>query len=41
MDSFIYFWGGLVMVMMAVMFLPVFLFLAAVYAVVAIAALLF
>ncbi|MFM7044807.1 MAG: hypothetical protein ACKO27_06810 [Ilumatobacteraceae bacterium] len=41
MDSFIYFWGGLVMVTMAVLFLPVFLVLAAIYAVVAIAALLF
>lgn len=41
MDTFIYFWGGLVLVTMAVLFLPVFLFLAAIYGVIAIAALLF
>lgn len=41
MDTFIYFWGGLVLITMAVLFLPVFLFLAAIYGVIAIAALLF
>lgn len=41
MDSFIYFWCGLTLVVAAVLFFPLFIFLAAIYGVVALAAMLF
>ncbi|MEY4606388.1 MAG: hypothetical protein ACO3S5_12305 [Ilumatobacteraceae bacterium] len=41
MDSFIYFWCGLTLVVAAVLFFPLFIFLATIYGVVALAAMLF